>query len=192
MKLAMRRRSGFSLVEVSVACVLTAFLAIMLSTTWRLLIPSTADLIVWGQLFQEMDIALATLGRDLGGSLPDNAQVGQKKVGRFLAARQNPSDGNVLELWFDGGQNTDTSPTAWSPLADDTVIQYYRDATSDALVRKNTKTARQFIAAKNLSDMSVTVPDADHLQIRLTFSSDVKATGKTLTRTCTLIAKKTP
>jgi type II secretory pathway component PulJ len=188
----MRRRNGFSLVEVSVACVLTAFLAIMLSTTWRLLIPSTADLIVWGQLFQEMDIAMATLGRDLGGSLPDNAQVGNKKTGRLLAARQNPGDSNVLELWFDGGQNTDTPPATWSPLADDTVIQYYRDAASDAFVRKNTKTAKQFIAAKNLSDMNITAPDAGHLQIRLTFSSVVKATGKTLTRTCTLIAKKSP
>jgi hypothetical protein len=188
----MRPRTGFSLVEVSVACVLTAFLAIMLSTTWRLLMPSTADLIVWGQLFQEMDIAMATLSRDLGGSLPDNAYVGQKKTGRLLAARQSPLDGNVLELWFDGGQNSDVPPAAWSPLSDDTVIQYCRDADSATFVRKNTKTAKQFTAARYLSDMHVTAPDATHLQIELTFSAVVRLTNKTLTRKCTLIAKMNP
>jgi type II secretory pathway component PulJ len=192
MKPPMYRRSGFSLVEVSVACVLTAFLAVMLSTTWLLLMPSTADLITWGQLFQEMDISMATLGRDLGGSLPDNAHVGQKKTDRLLGTRQSPTDANVLELWFDGGQNTDVPPATWSPLSADTVIQYYRDATSAAFIRKNTKTTKQFIAAKCLTDMTITAPDAGHLQIRLTFSSLVKATGKTLSRTCTLIAKKTP
>ena len=188
----MHRRSGFSLVEVSVACMLTAFLAVMLSATWRLLIPSTADLIVWGQLFQEMDISLATLSRDLGGSLPDNAQAGQKKIGRLLGTRRNPADVNILDLWFDGGNNPDVPPTTWTPLADDTIIQYYRDAASSSFIRKNTKTGKQFVAAKYLGDMTITAPDASHLQIMLTLSCLVKATNKTLTRTCTLIAKKTP
>ena len=102
----MRRRSGFSLVEVSVACVLTAFLAVMLSTTWRLLMPSTTDLIVWGQLFQEMQIAVAAIGRDAGGALPEDCSrtIGTaKQQGLLLACQKNnDGDGDHLQLCFDG------------------------------------------------------------------------------------------
>ena len=44
------------------------FLSVLLSTTWVLLNHPTADLIVWGQLFQEMDLATASIARDLGGA----------------------------------------------------------------------------------------------------------------------------
>jgi type II secretory pathway component PulJ len=188
----MKRRRAFTMVEVTVACWLSALLAIMLSTTWVLVMRPTADLIAWGQLFQEMDIAVATLSRDLGGSLPDDGYVGGKKVGRLLGVQQNPTDSNSLELWFDGGHNTDTPPTTWTPLGDDTTIQYTRDASSSTLVRLNRSSLASFTAAKYVSDMSITVPDANHLQIELTFSCLVQATHKTLTRKCTLIVKRFP
>jgi type II secretory pathway component PulJ len=192
MKSPLQRRSGFTLLEVTVACWLTAFLAVLLSTTWVLVMRPTADLIAWGQLFQEMDIAVATLSHDLGGSLPDNGYAGEKKKGRLLGTRQNPIDNNVLELWFDGGNNADALPAAWNPRPDDTVIRYSRDADSQAFVRLNTNSSRSFTAARCVTGMTITAPDSDHLQIELTFSCLVKATNKTLTRKCTLIARKNP
>jgi len=192
MKSPLQRRSAFTLVEMTVACWLTAFLAVLLSTTWVLLMRPTADLIAWGQLFQEMDIAVATLSRDFGGALPDDGCRDGKKVGRLIAVRQSPTDAGVLELWFDGGNNPDTPPATWSPRPDDTIVQYYRDAGSRALVRLNTNSAKSFTAARNVDGVNITAPDSDHLQIELTFSCVVKATNTTLARKCTLIAKKKP
>jgi hypothetical protein len=107
---------------------MTAFLATMLSTTWFPLMRQTADLVAWGQLFQEMDITVATLSRDLGGSLPDDGYTAGKKVGRLLGVQQRSSiEPNVLQLWFDGGNNSDTPPTSWNPRTDDTIIEYSCD-----------------------------------------------------------------
>ena len=185
MKRPFQRRSAFTLVEFTIACWLTAVLAVLLSATWVLLMRPTSDLIAWGQLFQEMDIAVATLSHDLGGGLPDNGYAGEKKKGRLLGVRQNPTDNNILELWFDGGNNADALPTSWNPRVEDTVIQYYSDAGSNSLIRKNTNTARLFTAAQYVAGMSITQPDSGHLQIDLTFSFLVKSTNKTLTRKCT-------
>ncbi|MFZ1935951.1 MAG: prepilin-type N-terminal cleavage/methylation domain-containing protein [Thermoguttaceae bacterium] len=203
----MQRRSGFTLVEVSVACVLTAFLAVVLSTTWRLLMPSTADLIVWGQLFQEMQIAVATLSRDVGGALPDNGYAGAKQQGRLLACRKDPVYGH-LQLCFDGvypygagsqGTAADGAQADWSGNSD-TVIDYSVDG-SFRLIRTNTATVAQFTVATNVYGLDasgnqipgISITDnGTYLTIVLTFSSVVKMTNKTLSRTCTLIVNKTP
>ncbi len=194
MKSPTRCKSGFSLVEVSVACLLTAFLAVMLSTTWRLLMPSTADLIVWGQLFQEMQIAVASIDRDLGGALPDGGCAGTKRQGLLLScSKSTDSDGDHLLLTFgdvpSGGSNT--------------IIDYYVDAASHTLIRKKTyqSTNTQFTVAKDVygkdeaggETPGMTVTDqGTTLKIELAFSADVKTTHKTLTRKCTLIVNKTP
>ena len=193
MKSSLQRRSGFTLVEMTVACWLTALLAVMLSTTWVLLMRPTADLLAAGQLFQEMDIAVTTLARDLGGSLPDNQYVGAKKVGRLLGVQQSPTDSNKLELWFDGGNNADSPPTTWNPLPDDTVIDYYVNSASNSLIRSSSKaSSTPFTVANDVVGMSVAPRDAGHLQIDLTFSCVVNSTSTTLTRKCTLIVSTHP
>jgi type II secretory pathway component PulJ len=193
MKSSLQHRSGFTLLEMTVACWLTALLAVLLSTTWVLLMRPTADLIASGQLFQEMDIAVTTLARDLGGSLPDNQYAGAKKVGRLLGVQQSPADSNKLELWFDGGNNTDSPPTTWSPLPDDTVIDYYVNSASNSLIRSSSKaSSTPFTVANNVASMIVTPIDATHLQIDLTFSCVVGATNTNLTRKCTLIVSTNP
>ena len=136
----MRRRSGFSLVEVSVACVLTAFLAVMLSTTWRLLMPSTTDLIVWGQLFQEMQIAVAAIGRDAGGALPEDCSrpvASAKQQGLLLACRKTTTARDHLQLCFDGVYPYGAASRAPPPTAlgrrgtaTDTIIDYQVVASS--------------------------------------------------------------
>ncbi len=147
MKPAMQRRTGFSLVEVSVACVLTAFLAVMLSATWRLLMPSTTDLIVWGQLFQEMQVTVASLSRDIGGALPEDCSrtiPTAKQQGLLLACQKmTDSNGDHLRLCFDGvypygvgGQGVAADGLAtWDTL--DTVIDYHVVASSHTLLRSN-------------------------------------------------------
>ena len=196
---SLKRRSGFTLVEVTIACALTAFLAVLLSTTWALLMRPTADLIAWGQLFQEMDIAVASLARDLGGSQLDfrdisNNWPGEKRQGRLLACSGTFSDanGNHLRLCFDGGEPPDNPNNTADWETPDTVIDYYVDAGSKKLIRLNQNTGTLFTVAKNVDSMTITPSGATDLQIVLEFKGDVTATHKTLSRKCTLIVKTIP
>jgi hypothetical protein len=194
-------------VELTVTTVMTASLAIMLGTTWRQLSRPMSDLIAWGQLFQEMDIAVAALARDVGGSQPDYADpdltkpvLGGKKQGRLLGARSSPTDANILQLWFDGGNNSNTPPTSWPTDLNsltgsgDTIIEYSYSADDTnkkyLLVRKRTvygssQTTTQYTVAnlgkppKTSSDpalkitrqtVAVSTTNVPVLQIDLTFT----------------------
>jgi hypothetical protein len=193
------QRRAFTLVEVTVACVLTAFFMILLSTTWGLLMRPTADLIVWGQLFQEMDVAVVSLARDLGGSLPDykdsSGLPGEKPQGLLLQGKATTdAEGDHLMLCYDGGASPDGTAD-WSVSTADTIIDYYKTA-DNCLVRRKTVggVTTSFTVANDVASMSVgdAPSDSTSLQIVLTFSNVVKATHKTLTRQCTLITKKNP
>jgi hypothetical protein len=210
MKRPMQPRTAFSLVEVSVACVLTAFLAIMLSTTWRVIMPSTTDLIIWAQLFQEMQIATTTIGRDVGGALPDNGCVGTKQQGLLLACQRTTASGvDHLQLCFDGippygvgsqGCAADGHPPDWTG-ASDTVIDY-NVTTSGALVRSNSS-GGSVTVANNVDAMDVIVDDSvtpSIITITLTFkyhfphakNTAVDSWKAPLVRKCTLVLRKQP
>jgi len=95
MKTISQRRNGFTLVEVTVASGLTVLLAVVLASTWAALNRPTSDLIAWTRLFQEMDIAVASIARDLGGSLPEyqdiaSGTLGGKADGHLVKCRQYP------------------------------------------------------------------------------------------------------
>ena len=128
MKPSLQRRNGFTLLEVTVTSVLTVSLAVMLGTTWRQLNGPMSDLVVWGELFQEMDIAVAAIARDLGGTLPEysnsDGTLGGKGQGMLLACRAN-NNGSHLQLCFDGGPNPD-GIADWGQ-SNDTVIDYCVD-----------------------------------------------------------------
>lgn len=192
MNASLKRRTGFTLVEVTLACTLTAFLAVLLSTTWALLMRPTADLIVWGQLFQEMDIAVASLARDLGGGqldYDDGGYLGEKRQGQLLECRTNVA-GDRLFLCFDGGLSPN-STADWG--GDDTVIEYYVDGNSKTLFRRNSTHPADppFTVAKNVDSMTVTSVGSD-LQIVLEFKCQIKVSHRTASRKCTLITKKNP
>ncbi len=203
-----RRRNGYTLTELTVASGLTVFLAVILSSTWAMLNRPTTDLIAWGQLFQEMDITVATLARDLGGGLPEyqNAAtpptLGGKADGCLVMCQQYPplpALGTHLQLWFSSGSITHAG---WfQPVQDGTVIDYYVDTDSNTLVRSNytppgTTTPTNFTVARNVSAMSVvpaTVGGAACLQITLTFTCEFPNSYRNaVTRTCTLITKVNP
>lgn len=207
MKPAMQRQTGFSLVEVSVACVLTAFLAVMLSATWRLLMPSTTDLIVWSQLFQEMQIAAAAIGRDTGGALPDNGCAGAKQQGLLLACKKTTdANGDHLQFCFDGvypygagSQGYAASGTAtWDNK--DTIIDYQVVASSHTLLRSNLTTGGSATVASNVEDMTIDDTDVNSMTITVTFAyhfphpADKTADSwkAPLTRKCTFVVRKKP
>lgn len=199
MQSASKHRRGFTIVEVLVATALTVFLAYLLSTVWAELEKSTVDLIARGQLMQEMDMAVAALSRDLGGSVAVPAStafsVGTLEQGRWIA--WDPSHAPA-ELWlcFDGGTNPD-GVANWSG-SPDTVIRYYLDTDSNStittkvLVRQNVTDNTRFIVARNLSSMSIAA-DGQFIDITLTFVYQRHGSfgefGAAYTRTVTLKAR---
>jgi hypothetical protein len=195
------------MVEVSVACVLTAFFAVMLSTTWRLLMPSTTDLIVWGQLFQEMQVSVASLSRDTGGALPEDCSrtiATAKQQGLLLACRKSV-DGH-LQLCFDGvyPYGAGSQGCAADGLAkwdgSDTIVDYQVVAAGHTLLRSNLTANTSATIAGNVEGMTIDDSDPNNITITLTFayhfphSPDKPADSwkAPLIRKCTLIAKKKP
>ena len=196
----LQRRNGFTLVEMTIASSLTVLLALMLSTSWVLLNRPTSSLVAWGQLFQEMDIAVTSLARDLGGGQHDygNAEgrPGNKRQGLLIECRRtNDLDGDHLQICFDGDDPDGTA--TWDMTTGDTVIDYYIDADTNTLVRSNLKTGTLFRVASNVGDMTVVDDpnDGNNLRLELTFQFPnyiPKDETEPLTRTCILITKKYP
>ena len=209
MKRKLQRRNGFTLLDVAVASVLTAILAVMLSSTWVMFSKPTSSLIAWGQLFQEMDIAVATLARDLGGSLPDN-QTGNKNQWLLIGCKTtNDLDGDHLMLCFDGG-NSPSGELKWTTTGN-TIIDYYVDSSKHVLYRKKTDTSDQYgkfvVVASNVESPVAGVNgmvidndpnDGNNLRIQLTFTFHFPGESgshywmQPLSRKCVLIVKKMP
>ncbi len=195
-----RRQAGFTLVEMTIASMLTVLLAMMLSTSWVLMNRPTSSLIAWGQLFQEMDVAVTTLTRDLGGGLADYTNAdgipGKKRQGQLIACRStNDLAGDHLQLCFDG--DAPDNAADWTMASGDIVIDYYVDDDTGTLIRKNLNTNEVFYVAGNVEEITVDDDpnDANNLRIDLTFqypNYTPKAQTTPLTRSCILITKKNP
>lgn len=196
-----QRRRGFTVVEMTVASGLTALLAVMLATTWVALGRPTSDLIAWGQLFQEMNIAVETISRDLGGSLPDynnpGGPLGGKADGCLIMCQKcpNPPTNSAvdhLQLWFSTGTTTHAN---WlQPIPDGTVIDYYVDTNSHTIVRSNytppgANTPKSLAVASNVESMTVD-PSSDGSTLKVTLNFQYIFPNNFydhVTRTCTLI-----
>jgi prepilin-type N-terminal cleavage/methylation domain-containing protein len=172
-----RHCRAFTLVEVTIVSTLMALLAAMLSSAWSGIGRPAAELIVRGRLYQEMDIAAASLTHDLAGSLANpEGRLGGKTQGRWLAWSQ-PTPGQ-LWLCYDGGSNPDALPDWGSP---DTVITYL--VTANMLKRIDQSAGTTFNVARYVDNMQITADGTDGVRIELTFKF------RNLTRTCTLIAR---
>jgi type II secretory pathway component PulJ len=212
MKRQQQRRNAFTLLDVAVASVLTAVLATMLSSTWGMFSKPTSSLIAWGQLFQEMDIAVATLARDLGGSLPENPNGSNKRQGLLVGCKttNDLTYGDHLLLCFDGG-NAPDGLASWNSDTDDTIIDYYVDSSKRVLYRQNMKTGNgnAVVVASNvessitgvnglvITDITPSDPNGN-LRIELTFTFHFPGESgshywmQPLSRKCILIVKKMP
>jgi prepilin-type N-terminal cleavage/methylation domain-containing protein len=184
-------RRGFTLVELTVVSLLMAVLAVLLSSAWVGVGRTAADLIGRTQLVRERDVAVAALGRDLGGcSVEPDARTGEKINGRWLKWEYPNNDSlpsnQDLKLYYDGGTNSTGDTLA------NTVVHYLLASDPDPkvstliLVRRTTVnggTPTDFIVAKNVYSMTV-APDVNAVKIVLCFKY------RTLTLTCDLTAKQ--
>jgi prepilin-type N-terminal cleavage/methylation domain-containing protein len=159
------RRKAFTLVEVMVVSGLMAFLAVLISSAWGSLGRPTVALIRRSQCMQEIDMAVAVLARDLGGSLPGS--VGDKKLARFSSWSPN---GDTLDIYFNGVEH----------------IAYSLE--NKKLIRK-TNDGKTFTAARNVESFQV-VDHSSYIQIELSFKFLLGR--QYLTRNCTLKVKSPP
>jgi len=176
---------GFTLLEITITSGLTVFLAILLSSVWGGIEKFTADAIGRGQLVQEIDFAVASLSRDLGGGLPVMAAqtfIGGKPDHDRWIGWQHPDD---TELWlcFDGGTCPDGAAD-WSGTTA-SIIRYALEndpdpnAATKVLVRedRSVSPARKFVAARNLEGMSVE-DEENFIKITLRFKFQQRSGGR--------------
>jgi prepilin-type N-terminal cleavage/methylation domain-containing protein len=191
----MHRRQGFTLMEVIVVSGLMAFLAMLLASASAGIGRPAADVIRRSQSLQEMNLAISSLARDLGGSLADpEGRIGGKSLGQLseclcLSDSQYPPN-SILRLSFNNGTNPET------------VIQYYVQpdaSTSTALgqnaywlIRADTNGNTTVTAARNLNAFQVTRLTGSTIQISLSFlyrMHQPQGQSQYLTRTCSMVAK---
>jgi type II secretory pathway pseudopilin PulG len=184
-------RTGFTIVEITVVCVLSVVLAVIVSSAWTGMGRAAADLIGRSQLVQERDVAVAALSRDLGGCLLDPlARTGDKTKGRWLSwtcpTNATLTTNQDLLLTF----NTGTT-AAGIPLPN-TTIRYLAIADPDPnsstllLVRRmNDDAPTQFTVAKNVHSMFVTINPTDN-SARITICFEYRK----FTLTCDLTARE--
>ena len=154
---------------------LMAVLAVLLSSLWAGIGRPATDVIARCRVAQELNLAVNSLARDLGGSLSDSAgRLGGRRDDQFVGWLL---PGN-LQLWlcFDGG-SPPNGVADWAPP--DTVIVYM--VVGNALVRWNQTANTSFTVARCLDAMQLSM-QGDELQIQLTFSY------RNVIRTCTLLA----
>jgi type II secretory pathway component PulJ len=193
--MGMRRRQGFTFMEVIVVSGLMAFLTMLLAAASAGIGRPAADVIRRSQSLQEMNIAVSALARDLGGSLANpNGRLGAKNVGQLAGCRCDPDSqypaNSVLSLTFNNGTNPDS------------VVRYYAtpDAAASAklgqnsywLIREDTNAHATFTVARNLSSFQATRLTDSTIEINLTFLHRMhqpQGQSQYLTRSCSMIAK---
>lgn len=166
---------GFTLLEATIVSMLMAFLAVLISTTWSAFVRPVADMAMRCRVVQEASLAVASLSRDLAGSLADDSTGSKTKFSQV--GRMQPANAQ-LRLCFDGGTTPD-GVANWS--APDYVVSYYLD--SNKLIRWNENAGTTFVVARDVDTFEVLDLGGDQVQINLTFQY------RTVTQTYTLIAR---
>jgi type II secretory pathway pseudopilin PulG len=166
------RYRGYTVIEVTLVAGLMSLLVLMISGVWSGLGRSTTDATARCRVAQEANLAMESLVRDLGGSLPDQI-TGEKQQGRLVG--RLIAGGPQLQLCFDGD---DDGQADWG--SPDTVIIY--EVLSNRLVRRDVQAASEFTVAGNVDQMQLT-DQGDGVGIDLTF------TYREITRTYTIVAK---
>ncbi len=142
-----KRQSGFSLVEMSVVTTMMAFLSIMLSSLWSSFGRAAVDTVAQARVVSAANMAVDSLRRDLGGSLP-GANTGFSYMGVIVG--QTVTSDKRLMLCFDGGAANEIAD--WS--APDTVIVY--ELRGDQLLRTNQQDGTTFVAAEKIAAFNPT------------------------------------
>ena len=102
-------RRAFTLIETLIVSGLMGFLAVLISATWSAFIRPTTDIANRCRIAQEASLALASLSRDLGGSLADNLTGTTSQY--QIVGRMQPGT-SQLRICYDGG-STPNGPADW-------------------------------------------------------------------------------
>ena len=164
--------SGFTLTETMLVGALMSMLVLLISGAWRGWGRSSVDAVVRGRVAREANLAVESLARDLGGSLPGQV-AGDKQLG--LVVGRSVVAGSQLWLCFDGAP-----PNGEAGVPPDTVITY--EVQNNQLIRTNQQTGVALAVADKVSQMQLT-DQADSVRIDLTLEY------RDLMRTYTIIAK---
>lgn len=153
---------GFTLIELSVVCLLTAMLASLMTTAWVAFGRPAVEVSSRVRLAREARLAVASLAADLGGGLagPDGWRK-TKLVGR-LVGRLTPGH-TQIRLCYDGGDEPDGVDNWTDP---DHVISY--DVVAGQFLRHDLTSNTDTIIASDV-DSLVTRIDGNRLKIQLTF-----------------------
>ena len=166
MNVCRRARRGFTLTEMMVVTGLTVLLTTILSTVWASFCAPTVDVLGRCRIAQEADFALASLSRDLSGSLANpEGRLGGTDDYKWVG-RQTP-ESTSLRLCFHAPDSTDMTPQWASP---DTVISYSVD--SGQLFRHDETAGTSIVVAELLTNFQVVPLDSgDGVTITMTFGS---------------------
>lgn len=159
--LASHPRRAFTLIETLIVSGLMGFLAVLISATWSAFIRPTTDIANRCRIAQEASLALASLSRDLGGSLADNLTGTTSQY--QIVGRTQPGN-SQLRLCYDGG-STPNRTADWSEP--DILIRYYVD--SGQLIRWNENAGTTFTVARDIDSLYVQDLGGGQVEIQLAF-----------------------
>lgn len=138
-----RKRRGFSLLEITIASILAAVVVLMASGVSIDISRHMAANIAEAQVAAEARLAIESFRRDLGGSDLDG-NLGDRSEGR-LVARMIPST-NELRLCFDANQDASAD---W--VAPDRVVTYTVDQGN--LIRSDQLSGTSFTVARHIDSV---------------------------------------
>ena len=141
-----KNRKAFSLLEVTIAAMMSSMLVILASTVAVDIGRGFTEGIAQSRIATEFRILSGTLRRDFAGSLPED-RTGPVKQWR-LVGRQLVSD-TELRLCFDADQDGSVD---W---IDDRIITYLLD--NGQLIRSDSFSKTEFVVAENISFLQFSI-----------------------------------
>jgi prepilin-type N-terminal cleavage/methylation domain-containing protein len=153
-------RSGFSLLEITIASIISALVVLMASGVAVDVSRHMAANILETQVAAEARLAIESFRRDLGGSSPD-VQLGDRAEWR-LVGRLIPHS-RELRLCFDSDQDATAD---W--VAPDRVITYSLDG--DQLIRTDLSTGNVYTVARWIDDVEFATA-ANEIRIIIDFEA---------------------
>ncbi|MGB7344014.1 MAG: prepilin-type N-terminal cleavage/methylation domain-containing protein [Pirellulaceae bacterium] len=155
-----KKRCGFSLLEITIASIISAILVLMASGVAVDVSRHMAANIVETQVAAEARLAIESFRRDFGGNSPD-AQQGDRAEWR-LVGRMIPNS-RELRLCFDASQNATAD---W--IAPDHVVIY--TLSNGQLLRTDQVTGNTYTVARLVDDVDFTI-SAGEITIVIDFTA---------------------
>ena len=153
-----KRRRGFSLLEITIASIMTASIVLMASGVAVDVTRHMAANIAETQVAAEARLAIESLRRDLSGACPDET-LGDRSEWR-LVGRLIPNV-NELRLCFDADQDATAD---W--VAPDRVVIFTLD--SGNLLRTDLLTKNEYVVARHVDDVEF-VAASGQIEITIDF-----------------------